>query len=267
MDDHGAPENLQLQPRDVVMIYSRDYFEPDRSVFIGGAITAPGKQKLLENMKIRDLIIKAGGLLEEASTERGELYRRVYNNETVSTEKIEFNVRGAMEDDSKNNLVLKKFDVIFIRNKKGWEEEKHVELRGEVVYPGNYVLLEGETLGSLIDRAGGFTGDAYLPAATMTRQSVRALERKRLDEYVNQLQGDALKVSSEMMVKQQDPAAVQSLLQQQEILIAKLKESESVGRVVIDLTNKNQYRNFILENGDSVFVPKLGAGIGAWGSV
>jgi len=267
MDDHGAPENLQLQPRDVVMIYSRDYFEPDRSVFIGGAITAPGKQKLLENMKIRDLIIKAGGLLEEASTERGELYRRVYNNETVSTEKIEFSVGGAMEDDSRNNLVLKKFDVIFIRNKKGWEEEKHAELRGEVVYPGNYVLLEGETLGSLIDRAGGFTGDAYLPAATMTRQSVRTLERKRLDEYVNQLQGDALKVSSEMMVKQQDPAAVQSLLQQQEILIAKLKESESVGRVVIDLTNKNQYRNFILENGDSVFIPKLVGTVSVLGEV
>jgi protein involved in polysaccharide export with SLBB domain len=267
MDDHANAENLQLQPRDVVIIYSRDYFEPDRSVFIGGAITTPGKQKLLENMKIRDLIIKAGGLTEEASTERGELYRRVYNNEIVSTEKMEFNVHGAMEDDPHNNLLLKKFDIVMIRNKKGWEEEKHVALRGEVVYPGDYVLLESETLGSLIDRAGGFTRNAYLPAAIMTRQSVRSLEKKRLDEYVNQLQGDALKISSEMMVKEQDPAAVQSLLQQQELIIAKLKESESLGRVVVDLTNEKQYRNFILENGDSVYIPKLVGTVSVLGEV
>jgi protein involved in polysaccharide export with SLBB domain len=256
MDDHANAENLQLQPRDVVIIYSRDYFEPDRSVFIGGAITTPGKQKLLENMKIRDLIIKAGGLTEEASTERGELYRRVYTNEIVSTEKIEFNVHGAMDDNPQYNLVLKKSDIIFIRNKKGWEEEKRIALRGEVVYPGDYVLLESETLGSLIDRAGGFTKDAYLPAAIMTRPSVRAFERKRLDEYVSRLQSDALKISTEMMAKQQDPAAVQILLQQQQQLINNLKESETMGRVVIDLTNQGQYKNFILENGDSIFIPK-----------
>lgn len=267
MEDHANADNLQLQSRDAVMIYSRDYFEPDRTIFIGGAVTTPGKQKLLENMKIRDLVIKAGGLLEEASTKRGELYRRVYNNEVVSTEKIEFNVRGAMDDDPQNNLVLKKFDIVFIRNKKGWEEEKHMALRGEVVYPGDYVLLEGETLGSIIDRAGGFTKDAYLPAAILTRQSVKALEKKRLDEYVNRLQGDALNVSTEMMVKEQDPAAVQSLLQQQQVLINKLKESETGGRVVIDLTNSNQYRNFLLENGDSLFVPKTVGTVSVIGEV
>ena len=87
-----------------------------------------------------------------------------------------------MEDDPQNNLALKKFDMVYIRDKKGWEDEKHVQLKGEIVYPGDYVLLSGETLGDLIERAGGFTKDAYLPAATLTRPSVKALERKRTDE-------------------------------------------------------------------------------------
>jgi protein involved in polysaccharide export with SLBB domain len=256
MDDHANAENLQLQSRDVVMIYSRDYFEPDRTVFIGGAVTTPGRQKLLENMKIRDLIIKAGGLLEEASAERGELYRRVYNNEVVSTEKIEFNIGRAFADDAQNNLVLKKFDMVFIRNKKGWEDEKHVQLKGEIVFPGEYILLGGETLGDLIERAGGFTKDAYLPAATLTRPSVKALERKRTDEYVNRLQSDALTVSTELMAKQEQSGDVQNMLQQQQLLMNRLRETESAGRVVIDMTNKEAYGNFILEDGDSLFVPK-----------
>lgn len=267
MEDHASADNLQIQSKDVVMVYSRDYFEPDRTVTIGGAVTTPGIQKLLENMKIRDLIIKAGGLLEESSTERGELYRRVYHDEVVSTEKIEFNVRRAMEDDPQNNLVLRKFDIVYVRNKKGWEEEKHVELRGEVVYPGDYVLLEGETLGHLIDRSGGFTKDAYLPAAVLTRPSVGAYERKRMEQYANRLQSDALKVSTEMMAKQQDPTSIQLLLQQQQLLISKLKDQETGGRVVIDLTNPDQYRNFVLENGDGLYIPKMVGTISVIGEV
>ena len=267
MDDHANAENLQLQSRDVVMIYSRDYFEPDRTVFIGGAVTTPGRQKLLENMKIRALIIKAGGLLEEASAERGELYRRVYNNEVVSTEKIEFNIGRAFADDAQNNLVLKKFDMVFIRNKKGWEDEKHVQLKGEIVFPGEYILLGGETLGDLIKRAGGFTKDAYLPAATLTRPSVKALERKRTDEYVNRLQSDALTVSTELMAKQEQSGDVQNMLQQQQLLMNRLRETESAGRVVIDMRNKEAYGNFILEDGDSLFVPRQVGTISVIGEV
>jgi len=268
VEDHANADNLQLQPRDMVMIYSRDYFEPDRTVFIGGAVTTPGRQKLLENMKIRDLIIKAGGFLEKASMERGELYRRVYNNEIVSTEKLEFNVHGAMEDDPQNNLALKKFDMVYIRDKKGWEDEKHVQLKGEIVYPGDYVLLSGETLGDLIERAGGFTKDAYLPAATLTRPSVKALERKRTDEYVNRLQSDALTVSTELMAKgEQQSGDVQNMLQQQQFLMNRLRDAESAGRVVIDMTNKEAYRHFVLEDGDSLFVPNQVGTISVIGEV
>jgi polysaccharide biosynthesis/export protein len=83
MEDHSCAANIALQPRDEVIIYSRDYFEPDRTVIIDGAVTNPGRQKLLDNMRVRDLIIKAGGLTEEASPKHGELYRRTYNGEVV----------------------------------------------------------------------------------------------------------------------------------------------------------------------------------------
>ncbi len=255
IEAHASADDVVLQARDVVMVYSRDYFEPDRTVSIGGAVTTPGKQKLFENMKVRDLIIKAGGLLDEASEERGELYRRIYTNNIISTEKVEFNVGLAMNDDASNNILLKKFDVVAIRSKKGWEQEKHVILKGEIVYPGDYVLLTGETLAEIIDRAGGFTAEAYLPAATLTRPSAKELEKKRVNEYANQLESDALKVSTELMVKQQ-AGDIQNLLAQQQTVLNKLRNTEIVGRVVIDLANKDSYKDFILENGDSLYVPK-----------
>jgi len=267
IEDKSGPENIPLQPRDEVVVYSRDFFEPDRTVTIDGAVTAPARQKLLENMKVRDLIIKAGGLLDEASLEHGELYRRNYSNENVTTEKLDFCVSCAMADDPKNNIVLKRFDRVYIRNKKGWEEEKKVILKGEFVYPGEYVLMERETFGHLIDRAGGFTGEAYLPAALLIRPTVKAFEQKRNDEYVNKLESDAVKLTTDLASKGQSAADAQMLLQQQLLLVNKLRAQEADGRIVIDLTKEKAYKDFLLENGDSIYVPKQSGTVTVLGEV
>jgi polysaccharide export outer membrane protein len=84
---------------------------------------------------------------------------------------------------------------------------------------------------------------------------VKALEKKRVDEYVSRLETDALKVSTELMAKQQ-AGDVQALLTQQQMVLSRLRDSETQGRIVIDLTNREVYNNFILENGDSLYVPK-----------
>jgi polysaccharide biosynthesis/export protein len=267
MEDHSSKENMALQARDEVMVYSRDYFEPERNVFIEGAVTNPGVQKLLENMKIRDLIIKAGGLFEEASPERGELYRRAYDKDTVVTEKIDFCVSCALADDPKHNMLLRKFDRVYIRTKKGWEQERRVTLKGEFVYPGDYVIFEKETMGHIIERAGGFTGEAYLPAVVVTRVSVRKLEQKRLDEYISRLEADAVKMTTELAAKGQQVSEAQQLLAQQELLFSKLKSMESVGRIVIDLTNPSIYKDFNLEDGDTIFVPKPSGTVSVIGEV
>ena len=267
MEDHSSKENMALQPRDEVMVYSRDYFEPERMVVIEGAVTSPGPQKLLENMKVRDLILKAGGLLEQASPDRGELYRRAYDKETVVTEKIDFCVSCALADDPKHNMLLKKFDRIYIRTKKGWEEERRVTLKGEFVYPGDYVIMEKEAMDHIIERAGGFTQEAYLPAVVVTRVSVKRLEQKRIDEYISRLEADALRMTTELAAHGQQASDAQQLLAQQEMLLSKLKSSEPVGRIVMDMTNPSSYKDFILEDGDTIFVPKLSGTVSVIGEV
>ena len=43
-------------------------------------------------------------------------------------------------------LQLKALDHLFIKRIPTWREERKVTLRGEVVFPGTYVLEESETL-------------------------------------------------------------------------------------------------------------------------
>lgn len=256
MDDNNSSDNIILKPKDQIFIYNREIFEPDRYVFIDGAVTKPGKYKFLDNMKIRDIVLQAGGLKDEASSIRGELYRRKnLNTERISIEKVDFCVECAMGDSSADNLYLQKSDHVFIRSKMGWEEERKVLLKGQVVYPGTYVLYEGETLGDLIKRAGGFKDDAYLAAAVFTRKSVKEIETKRMEEYNHQLETDIVKLSTEIAAKE-SPESAKELLAQQMALKEKLNVASGTGRVVIDIRNEKNYEDFSLEDGDEVYIPR-----------
>lgn len=255
IDDVNSDDNMFLKPKDQIMIYNKDFFEPTREVAINGAITNPGNFKLMENMKIRDLILQAGGLTDEASPERGELYRRHSAvNEKIKTEKIDFSVSGAMINDPNNNLPLYKGDIISIRTKMGWEKRRTVTLDGQINYPGNYVLFENENLGDLINRAGGFKEDAYVAAAVFTRKSVKTLEIQRKEEYSKNLESDMMKLSVEKAAK--DEGDANSILAQKMMLKNEIDSTKSSGRVVIDLTNLNKYSDFQLEDGDILFIPR-----------
>jgi len=253
LDDAGSPDNLLLEDQDQLLIYNSDYFNPDRSVDIEGAVTAPGTYKLLDNMTVRDLILQAGGLSDDASTERGELYRRSAEGELIVTRKIEFAISAAMGGDPAQNTVLSRGDKIFIRSMRGWEPERSVRLSGQIHYPGTYVVFENETLGDLIARAGGFKPDAYLPAAVFTRHSVKEMEESRMRLYNNELGTDMLRLSIEMASK---GVNVASLLEQQMMLKDVLDSVVVLGRVMIDMTDEEQYKSFVLEDADELFVPR-----------
>jgi protein involved in polysaccharide export with SLBB domain len=69
-------------------------------------------------------------------------------------------------------------------------QTKFVRLEGEFAASGVYSVRPGETLRQLLARAGGLTPDAYLYASEFTRESVRRVERQRLIEYADALEGE-----------------------------------------------------------------------------
>ncbi|RLG43443.1 MAG: hypothetical protein DRN92_09475, partial [Thermoproteota archaeon] len=70
-----STQNIKLEEWDILRIYSENEVIPVDSVTIMGAVFKPGTYRLLENMRLRDLIFMAGNLKPEAESTYAELYR------------------------------------------------------------------------------------------------------------------------------------------------------------------------------------------------
>jgi protein involved in polysaccharide export with SLBB domain len=112
-------------------------------VFVHGGVTNPGIATVNSLARVSEAIALAKGFVKGASFRRIELYR--------GKERWVIDLsRFIAQADFTQNPLLEPGDRIFIP-----AAERIVQLEGEVMYPGVYELLEGETLEDLIDFAGG----------------------------------------------------------------------------------------------------------------
>lgn len=102
---------------------------------------------------VRDLLIAAEGLREDAFTERAVMHRE---KEDLTLEMISLNIKGIM-DGTVADVPLKKNDVLFIPSKIDLTGEQTLRINGEVNYPGTYQYADKTTIKDLIIQAGGFT--------------------------------------------------------------------------------------------------------------
>jgi len=65
-------------------------------------------------------------------------------------------------------------------------------MSGEVRYPGRYIIKRNERLSSLIERAGGYSDDAYLRGAFFTRARVKDSNRRPLMKWVARMERELL---------------------------------------------------------------------------
>ena len=114
---------------------------------------------------------------------------------------ITFNLGYALrQNDPEHNLLLRAGDVVTtyarddIRLPKSKRQE-FVSIEGEVNNPGLYEISPGETLKDLINRANGFTSEAYVYASVFSRASVREAQQKRMDEGLERLEKEVERAS------------------------------------------------------------------------
>ena len=166
-----------LRPKDQVILYSRDITEQlDKSVVVQGAIKNGGRFALTDSMTVEDLIIRAGGFLEKSFQDSVTISREYFD---FSGNEISTNTRVKIDSDyllgnsktSRNNeLQLKHNDRVIVNLIPGSAEGRSVVLEGEVRFPGRYYLeSKGETLSSVIERAGGLSPNVYLAGARFFR--------------------------------------------------------------------------------------------------
>jgi protein involved in polysaccharide export with SLBB domain len=226
-------------------------------------------------MTVKDLISLSGGLKYFAYGKEAELTRTHITDGGPKAEKIIFSLEKALIGDPESNLLLKENDYLFVRTVPEWKLYETVIISGEVNYPGMYTIKKGEKLSSLIERAGGFTDKAYLRGAIFTKESVRELQQKQIDELVNRIEMEL--TSTEAIdtalaaVSPEDARLRRAENVQKREFLAKLKQIRAKGRMTIKVEQpellKRSPFDLELEESDNLYIPTNPQSVQVIGSV
>jgi protein involved in polysaccharide export with SLBB domain len=183
--------NLALQEEDEITIFSKTTFRPERYVIVSGAVRAPGRLRFREGMTVRDAILLADGLREDAYLKEAEIARvpedrshgAVSTTIRVPLDSTYLFARGQSGEypgmpgvpapsGGAPEVPLQPYDNLLILRQPEWELPRTVKITGQVKYPGPYALrTKTERLGDIIQRAGGLTREAYAGGITFVRQA------------------------------------------------------------------------------------------------
>ncbi len=134
---------------------------------------------LVDNMGVRDAILAAGGLTQDAYPNAAELYRTNDADKSISV--VKFNLERAMSGHADDNITLKSNDRIVVQSIRGYVYKKVVAVDGDVRVPGEYEFAENMTVRDLIFAAGNILESAYLDEAEITSQYVESGRQVKLD--------------------------------------------------------------------------------------
>ncbi|OYU95311.1 MAG: capsule biosynthesis protein [Bacteroidetes bacterium B1(2017)] len=171
----NGSKDLELKREDLVSIASKISMQEKNTITINGPVMNPGVYAFADNMRIEDLIVIAGGLKESASLINILVAQRSFNvdkaNPTGELSKVlTFSINKDLKDEKGSNYVLLPNDVVTIFTQSGYQEQKQVQLNGEVMFPGTYVLSKGhERISDVLKRAGGLTANGFPGGAILIR--------------------------------------------------------------------------------------------------
>jgi len=272
----GDPnENLLLQDEDRVVIHSIWEQVNRKKVTIDGDVGKPGSYIYTDNMTVRDLVFKGGSILESAYVDEAELSSFIADDrKAFRTERKAINLKKALAGDKAHNLVLRPNDRLLVKRIPDWGEREYVTVGGEFKFPGRYTIQKGERLSSLISRAGGYTDEAYLRGAYFTRETVRKLQQKSIDEMAERMQRELLSQASASVATSISAEEVQAKKAEAELkgrLIEYMKSLKATGRMTIALSHvrmlKGSPYDIELEGGDSIYLPQKTSVVNVVGSV
>src|SRR5208283_1383944 len=198
--------------------------------------------------------------------------------ETLITQLLPFNLGKLIwENDAAQNVELRSGDVVTVFSTSDIRvpaalQNRYVRLEGEFNASGVYLARPGETLGQLIERAGGLTPHAYLYGVEFTRESTRRDQQKRLEQFVREMERDLEQTAgrrTSIPSSTVDAQALATQLQSERKTVEQLRSIQATGRIVLDLdpagANTAKLMSLALEDGDRFVVSSRPATINVLG--
>ena len=216
------------------------------SVRLTGAVKEPGEYPLIAKGGLRFQIALAGGLADGAYIKSVEIRRIAEGDESADVSLVNVDLTNEF------NFELKSRDVVRVDFLPDWNPNETVQITGEVVFPGSYALQDGETLGSVLKRAGGFTSEAFPEALRFTSAATKAQQRRSAAQIIQRFEREQASRNTTSVVgdnpSQNDQDFADSLLESFQ------------GRLVVDIDRimaGDPSADVLLQGGDELFVPKL----------
>jgi protein involved in polysaccharide export with SLBB domain len=133
---------------------------------IKGAVFRPGVFSLTEGLTLTQLIKNADGLKGDAYTQRASILR---TKGDLSSEVLEVNLQAVLEG-RQEDVLLQREDVIRISSIYDVQNERYIQILGEVKRPGTYPYAAGMTPEELILIAGGLQESANINDIEIARR-------------------------------------------------------------------------------------------------
>ena len=247
---------IQLHPYDTVEVF--DYYKTHllQPVSIKGEVIAPTTVFYEKGMQLRDLFDAAGGLTPEAYKNKVEIVRYYLDEDNERRKKMIY--LDLREQDSES-FPLTPYDEVSIYKIPNWGEKRVITLQGEVRFPGTYTVSAGEHLSSVIERAGGYTEEAFLEGAVFTRESIRKQQVKQYNRELARIKRQ-LAIYNAMPANAKKAALNTNATNTLNEVIAEAAKYQPMGRVSIHLQRdldefKRGEYDLILKDQDTLTIP------------
>ena len=208
----------------------------DRRVSVFGAVNFEGHLDYVAGEHLYDIIRLAGGFRSSVFLDSVQIVR--FKGDNTSTESQYVNLRG-YPGDPDANIPMRASDLILVKAIPKFRYHRLVLIKGEVQYPGSYPIERDKTtLHQLIGLAGGFTPDASLEEATVTR---------KIDENERDKEFDRLS-----KIQPSD-------MREDEYEYFKARSRERIGQMVVDFKRlfleNDMKEDVVLQDNDIIEVP------------
>ncbi|EOU2519066.1 SLBB domain-containing protein [Vibrio cholerae] len=253
-----APVLLQLRQQ-------ATYNNPAPIAELIGEVKYPGRYPISQNGQLSDLLMAAGGLTANAYAEHAELTRGPTREAPQHSILENINLHDVLK--RRADTLIYPRDRLNVFEQPGVNHEHTVVLKGEVKFPGIYTLRRGETLSQLLERAGGLTEFAHPQGAVFTREALRLQEQQLLAQYAADMRREVAKKTFNV------DSRVSNVINDPDKTLAFIEEAtkyRALGRMVVQLDqiiDGNASANFMLEDGDFLFVPTYRNTISIMGEV
>jgi|TARA_B100002051_G_scaffold267828_1_gene296813 polysaccharide export outer membrane protein len=220
----------RLRSGDVVFVQPRKNI-----VTIDGAVNRPAKYEALDDQNLNSIIQYANGITRNADRENFSLERIL--DGTLKTIPVR-------NDTQFKTIEAEDGDLVYIRE----HPYRQAKITGAVLKPGSYTMAAGETINDLIQKAGGYTENAYQFGAIYLNEDAKLINELS-KEILYQEFLDNILALSQQNISGFDLTPIIKLTEE-------IKDTEVNGRVVVDLLNQDTIDLYNIKEGDELFVPE-----------